>query len=205
MNSGIFMDYLRSINEKLDRKIVLLLVNFSGHYVDFEALENIVPIFLPPNATSVFQPLDLGIIRSFKSRYRNKVLFEYISRDEVGLPFKPVDLRSAIKFIHESWFEIPNSIITNCWLKSSLITRGDCGLKVAFDIDLLAEDDLVRMIDDLLFKFSENTPTVLDSIEELCEVELESSEFCENDDSDSLCEDKENDNFVSFKLKNLSK
>ena len=45
MNSGIFMDYLRSINEKLDRKIVLLLDNFSGHYVAFEALGNIVPIF----------------------------------------------------------------------------------------------------------------------------------------------------------------
>ena len=74
-------------------------------------------------------------------------------------------------------FEIPNCIISNCWFKSSLITRGDCGLKVAFDTDLLAEDDLSRIIEDLLFKFSVNTPIVFDSIEELCEVELESSEF----------------------------
>ena len=36
-------------------------------------LSNLLLIFLPPNCTSVVLPLDMGIIVSFKARYKSKL------------------------------------------------------------------------------------------------------------------------------------
>ena len=47
----------------------MLLINCSSH-VMFE-LSNIVLSFMPPNTSSLIQPLDMGIIKTFKDRYRN--------------------------------------------------------------------------------------------------------------------------------------
>ena len=52
-----------------NRKILVILDNFSGHRIS--DLTNIKLCFLPPNTTAILQPLDLGIIRSFKCKYTN--------------------------------------------------------------------------------------------------------------------------------------
>ena len=58
------------------RKVLLLLDNFSGYELGVEkvggldSLRNIKIRWLPPNTTSCWQPLDQGIIASFKLYYR---------------------------------------------------------------------------------------------------------------------------------------
>ena len=47
------------------RKIVLILDNFSGHYVE-EEFPNIMLLFISPNMTSLCQPLDMGAIAKVK-------------------------------------------------------------------------------------------------------------------------------------------
>ena len=56
-------------------KVVLLVDNFSGHQVPIVASQLRVTklVFLPPNTTSRFQPMDAGIIASFKAHYRKLV------------------------------------------------------------------------------------------------------------------------------------
>lgn len=57
------------------REVVLLIDNFSAHELGWkrvkeaDALQNTDVIFLPPNATSICQPLDQGIIRPWKAYY----------------------------------------------------------------------------------------------------------------------------------------
>ena len=59
----------------------MLLDNASSHSVaDIQLikmgsfrLSNLLLIFLPPNCTSVVQPLYMGIIASFKARYKSKL------------------------------------------------------------------------------------------------------------------------------------
>ena len=47
-----------------------------GKFCGFSTLElsNMTLVFLPPNVTNIFQPLDQGIIASFKIEYKKKLL-----------------------------------------------------------------------------------------------------------------------------------
>lgn len=54
---------------KKGRRIALLLDNCTAH-PQLAALTNIQLTFLPPNTTSVLQPMDQGVIRSLKCHYR---------------------------------------------------------------------------------------------------------------------------------------
>ena len=78
VTGSIFQSYLNNISRQFDNKIALLVDNCPCHTIkDLKIPKNIDLIFLPPGTTSLFQPLDLGIIRSFKSIYRANVLSSY--------------------------------------------------------------------------------------------------------------------------------
>ena len=56
--------------EFADAPVVLVMDNFRGHKLNSPDPKRLFLKFLPPNSTSRTQPLDQGIIKSFKSRYR---------------------------------------------------------------------------------------------------------------------------------------
>jgi hypothetical protein len=58
--------------KNLNLKIIIFLDNATCH-PDIK-LTNIQPSFLPPNTSSICQPLDLGVIKAFKALYRKKLL-----------------------------------------------------------------------------------------------------------------------------------
>ncbi|XP_055954561.1 uncharacterized protein LOC126810200 [Patella vulgata] len=53
-------------------------IPISGQIIKSKANVNIK--FLPPNTTSILQPLDQGIIRAFKARYRHHMMTHLITR-----------------------------------------------------------------------------------------------------------------------------
>jgi hypothetical protein len=68
--------YLKKIN--LDFKVLLLLDNALRHP------KNVKVIFLPPNTTSLIQPIDQGIIATFKAHYIRRTfqsIFEKLHAD----------------------------------------------------------------------------------------------------------------------------
>ena len=76
MDSKIFMELIKDFDSRLTRPTVLLLDNFSGHIKDLQDVElnHLEVIFLPANTTSKTQPLDAGIIASFKIHYRRSIM-----------------------------------------------------------------------------------------------------------------------------------
>ena len=58
--------------KKEDRKILLLVDNFSGHYVEKE-YSNVRIEFFAANMTSLIQPCDMGAIAFVKSNLRKYV------------------------------------------------------------------------------------------------------------------------------------
>ena len=82
MRSDIFGEWLEYINSGFraqNRKILLLIDNASSHFnpdkynqetSDNLNLSHIKVHFLPPNTTAHLQPMDAGIIKSFKAIYK---------------------------------------------------------------------------------------------------------------------------------------
>ena len=68
-------EYLKNLNNLMlasNRNILLLLDNAPVH--PSIELSNVKLVFLPPNTTAGTQPLDAGIIKSFKYHYRKQLL-----------------------------------------------------------------------------------------------------------------------------------
>ena len=81
MNSKVMKSILQRLDRRMNqknRKIILFLDNATCHPETAQAgLKNIKLVFLPKNTISRLQPLDAGIIRNFKHKYR-KLLVRYV-------------------------------------------------------------------------------------------------------------------------------
>ena len=88
MTAQIFREWLLKIDKiflKQGRKILLFVDNFSGH--NFEGtLTNVKLVYFPANCTSILQPLDQGIIASFKVGYRTLIIRRIVEKLDSEVP-----------------------------------------------------------------------------------------------------------------------
>ena len=79
--------------------------------------------FLPPNTTSKIQPMDAGIIMSFKRHYRNLHIRWILTQVEKGNDIKNLKMNvlQAIQFIIRSWDEVTPETIRNCWNHTKIL------------------------------------------------------------------------------------
>ena len=106
-------------SKKLAFKVLLLIDNAPGHVLIEH--ENVKVMFLPPNTTSLIQPLDQGIIAAFKSNYV-KHSFQYILEEiesngesNVISAWKMFDLKECIQCIKCALKDLNKSTLNNCW------------------------------------------------------------------------------------------
>ena len=101
-------------------------------------------VFLPPNVTSVVQPLDQGIIASFKIQYKKKLLRWVLSQyDDATLKdLRKVvpNIRQAIMWSYEVWSELDAQIVRNCWRMARILP-----ITWAVDFALVDEREKNRM------------------------------------------------------------
>ncbi|KAI0998672.1 hypothetical protein K3495_g9523 [Podosphaera aphanis] len=91
------------------REILLLLDNFAGHELAVR-----------------LQPLDQGIIASFKLAYRKQWINFILNQHESGKdPQKTVNILRAIQWSQISWEGLEACVIQRCWWKPTLISRPD--------------------------------------------------------------------------------
>jgi len=132
--TGIIMEeYLQWLDNKIsgaNRKVLLLLDNFSGHELGVElvggkqGLSNVRVEWLPPNTTSHWQPLDQGIIASFKTIYRKEWILYILRQYEANKdPNKTVNLLKAIQWTRKAWDQVTDTTIQRCWWKSTIIKK----------------------------------------------------------------------------------
>ena len=79
----------------------------------------------PPNATSIMQPLDQGIILSAKRRYKKKLAERYLAcvekNKDANSLLKALDIVQATNMIAASWRETSSTIIQDCFCKAALV------------------------------------------------------------------------------------
>lgn len=121
LTRSIFVDWVSKLNMealRVSRKICLVMDNFSGHVLD-ETFTNVKLIYLPPGTTSVLQPLDCGIIRSFKSKYTEQLSRIKLLTCEQNYAFVP-NIKDAIYFSANTWASVEKLTIRNCWRKANI-------------------------------------------------------------------------------------
>ena len=100
--------------------ILYVCDNASSHQV--WEYSHIKFLMLPPNATSIMQPLDQGIILSAKRRYKKKLAERYLAcvenNKDANSLLKALDIVQATNMIAASWRETSSTIIQNCFRKA---------------------------------------------------------------------------------------
>lgn len=103
-DKSIFNDFLFKRNAQIfvkKGKILLILGNFNIHSIEEENFSNIKFLFLLPNMNSVLQPLDAGIIESFKCKYRT-IMTRWCLENPGNDIFNPIlSLIDAIIFLRK--------------------------------------------------------------------------------------------------------
>ena len=101
-------------------KIFLLLDNFGRHQVEPSKCktDKFEIMFLPPNTTSILQPMDQGIIAKMKRSFRHKLLRRILDYPGGIQEFhRKYDLKDCINFVHEAWGDVEPINIANAWKK----------------------------------------------------------------------------------------
>lgn len=177
MTSAIFTQWLREVNLKMrltNRKILLILDNCAPHVAADLNLTNIKVVFLPPNVTSKLQPLDRGIINSFKVKYRRLILDKIIANiNDGGKGVLSIDVLEAVYATSSSWNQVTSECIANCFKNAGITSSGqemECSIiendddgdydngilqleEFVFE-DYVRVDDNVRLSKNYKFQFS---------------------------------------------------
>lgn len=123
----IFIPEVKDFQKRIgkDEKVLLLVDNAPSH-----PLESLLErengkfrvVFLPPNVTSLLQPMDQGVIASFKKYYKKFILKELLLNEETEentIPsfLKCFNIKKACDVIDMAWKSVKNTTIQKSWNK----------------------------------------------------------------------------------------
>ncbi|GJQ82963.1 TIGD4 [Trypoxylus dichotomus] len=105
MTSEIFEKWLVKLDKQFsheNRKIIMFLDNCPAHPAIQQKLKAIKLQCLPPNGTSKLQPLDQGIIKSFKDHYKGRILKKTLyALENNGSP--SISLLDCVREVAMTW------------------------------------------------------------------------------------------------------
>ncbi|XP_064092997.1 tigger transposable element-derived protein 1-like isoform X2 [Macrobrachium nipponense] len=110
-------------SKKLPFKVLLVLDSAPCHPTNLNDLNpNVKVVYLPPNTTSVLQPMDKGVITNFKAYYLRRTIhnaFRAIQGNKLTLKefLKSYSILDAIKNIASAWEEIKQTNLNGAWMK----------------------------------------------------------------------------------------
>lgn len=121
MNVYILTKWLEEIDlsfQNQKRKILLFLDNAPVHPPDV-VLKNITLKFFPANTTAQIQPLDQGVIRTFKDHYRRHLIQHIIANAATAYSVDDVIITAldAICWIDSAWKSVTATTIQNTFRK----------------------------------------------------------------------------------------
>ena len=178
MNSTIFKEWLLYLNTTIETQkwnVLLFLDNFSGHECGFElAKEHLTHVrveWLPPNCTSLLQPVDQGIGNALKIRYR-KYLHEHMSKmifiDKH--PMEGVDMLRACVWLGRVWNSLHNtSTVSRCFEKAGFRFESDNEIIPDLISDVVNHDEQDILDQEVLIA---GPPAVVDADQVLEMIEL---------------------------------
>ena len=111
--------FLADLNEDMchqGRHILLLCDNVPSHKHNPTNYSHVQVEFLVPNLTAWIQPMDGGIIASFKAQYKQQFIWLALDQDNQGAAnMYEINQLQAMKLAASAWNAVTPSTIHNCW------------------------------------------------------------------------------------------
>ena len=122
MDCDLFDEWVREIDRKFlaEKRKIALIVDNCPALPKVEGLKAIDLIFLPPNTTLKTQPMDQGIIRSLRARYRTKVIRKYIAAVNAKTPLPKLTVLDAMTMLSAAWNGVSETTVVNCFKKAGI-------------------------------------------------------------------------------------
>ncbi|CCO35660.1 Tigger transposable element-derived protein 6 OS=Homo sapiens GN=TIGD6 PE=2 SV=2 [Rhizoctonia solani AG-1 IB] len=129
MTAELFDGYLATVNswaQHENRHLLLIVDNASSHKHTPDKYSHIKVAYLPPNLTSHIQPMDAGIIKSFKTNYRKLLNEHALDLDARGVanPYRVNQLES-MQMLTCAWDGVLETTIQNCWRHTGILPKDD--------------------------------------------------------------------------------
>ncbi|XP_060577655.1 tigger transposable element-derived protein 6-like [Ruditapes philippinarum] len=157
MTSNIYKDFLKNFNKKMkqQKRKVLLFVDNAPSHPDDNSLSNVLVKFLPPNTTSMTQPMDQGIIRAMKLKFRKRQMSHMVTNMDIFPTLSGSDLlkrtnvRDAIYWLSNSWNEVESSTIVKCFGKAGFKLHLQDKSDIEISVEKLADEPTMDDDDDI--------------------------------------------------------
>lgn len=126
----------------LPRKAILLLDNAPSHPNELILRsEDIIVKFFPPNVTSIGQPMDQGVLETFKRHYRRFLLQEISEKITTGSTFREcllaINMKNVIYWSAQAWDSIQSVTLERSWTKIlPSESQSDEIVEIVNDVDL---------------------------------------------------------------------
>lgn len=124
--------------QRLEPKALLLLDNCPAHPPADSLVSRDGKIrvsYLPKNTTSKIQPMDQGVISTFKMIYRRELIKKIVdSESPIQDSLKAINIKEMIHLAGQSWESVTAKCVEGCWMKglgtafplpTAVETRGD--------------------------------------------------------------------------------
>ena len=115
-------EWLRELGRKFafEGRIVAFVIDSCPAHPHIFNLKSIKLYFLPPNTTSKTQPMDQGVIRSLKAKYRKNVVRKIIQSVEKKKSFLKILLLHQMQMLVSVWDALSTQTVVNCFRKSGI-------------------------------------------------------------------------------------
>ncbi|XP_008186895.1 tigger transposable element-derived protein 6-like [Acyrthosiphon pisum] len=134
MTNENFCFWVKKLDKNMienNRKILLIVDNYSSTIPKDIALKNVELVFFPPYITKNLQPLNLGVINVFKQYYEKHYLNVLKNSNSKQLNI----ILNALRHITEAWSSIQPQVIAECFKKSGI----ECNSNEIIDDDITSE------------------------------------------------------------------
>ena len=117
-----FEERVRELDRKFSsegRSVALVIDNCSAH-PHIENLKSIKLFFLPPNTTSITQPMNQGVIRSLKAKYPKNMVRKIIRSSKKNNALPEVSILKARQILVSAWNAVSTETIVDCFIKAGI-------------------------------------------------------------------------------------
>ena len=223
MNSEIFAEWFkkdfvpavkshqRSQNIR-SPKALLLIDNCSAHPDELSSRDGSVTcLFLPPNTTSLIQPMDQGILQAMKNRYKRKLLQKVICSQDIDQTQSIKDIvklhtvKDALYMLSDAWYEGSPESICKAYDKLRIHSdNSEPNSHPEFREDNIAES-MVEMLEHVQQLDSEEMPNAHDvedwlnlenelpTSPQMSDEEILATVVGDSTESESVCSDEEDE------------